>query len=141
MDYDTIPAASFGQSLRGIGLNLLTRDVRREVAFLTATFGMLAHRVSDDFAILIHNGVPLQLHADATYHSHPLPGLLPEAGPRGAGAELRLYDTDPDTAAARAEPAGGSILQPPADKPHGLREAYILSPDGYCWVPSRARHP
>ena len=29
------------------------------------------------------------------------------------------------------------ILQPPTNKPHGLREAYILDPDGYCWVPSR----
>jgi len=24
----------------------------------------------------------------------------------------------------------------PADKPHGLREAYIAGPDGYVWVPS-----
>ena len=25
------------------------------------------------------------------------------------------------------------------DKPHGLREAYILDPDGYCWVPGRPK--
>ena len=42
-----------------------------------------------------------------------------------------------DLAAARAEAAGGTILQPPTDKPHGLREAYLLDPDGYVWVPSR----
>ena len=79
----------------------------------------------------------LQLHADHTYHANPLADLLPEAGPRGAGAELRLFDVDPDSAAARVEGAGGMILQPPTNKPHGLREAYILDPDGYCWVPSR----
>jgi hypothetical protein len=31
------------------------------------------------------------------------------------------------------------VLQAPADKPHGLREAYILDPDGYCWVPGRPK--
>jgi hypothetical protein len=28
------------------------------------------------------------------------------------------------------------VLQAPANKPHGLREAYIAGPDGYVWVPS-----
>ena len=28
-----------------------------------------------------------------------------------------------------------TVLQAPADKPHGLREAYIVDPDGYVWVP------
>ena len=40
-------------------------------------------------------------------------------------------------AAARAEAAGAVVLQAPADKPHGLREAYILCGNGYAWVPSR----
>ena len=40
-------------------------------------------------------------------------------------------------AVARAEDMGAVILQPPTDKPHGLREAYILCADGYAWVPSR----
>ena len=60
--------------------------------------------------------------------------------PRGLGVELRLYDSDPDTAAVRAEAMGAMgamILQAPSDKPHGLRECAILGPDGYLWVPSR----
>jgi len=65
--------------------------------------------------------------------------LLPENPPRGAGIEIRLYECDPETAAAKAEAAGGTILQPPTDKPHGLRECFILCPDGYCWVPSRPK--
>lgn len=138
MDYETIPAQDFGHALRAISINLLCRDVVAEAAFLTAVFGMTAHRVSRDFAILLHAGQPLQLHSDAAYASHPLPALLPEAGLRGAGIEIRLHEADPDAAARSAEVAGGILLQAPTDKPgHGLREAVILSPSGYAFVPSR----
>lgn len=138
MDYETVPARDFGHSLRAISVNLLCRDVAAEVAFLTAVFGMTAHRTSRDFAILLHAGQPLQLHSDGAYHAHPLPSLLPEAGPRGAGIEVRLHEADPDEAAKRAEEAGGMVLQAPNDKiGHGLREAVILSPSGYAFVPSR----
>lgn len=137
MDYETVPAAEFGASLRGLGLNLLVRDVRGYCAMLEAVFGMTAHRVSADFAILRYGMWVFQLHGDGTYHANPYLSYLPEAGPRGAGAELRLYDSDPDAAAAMAEAQGMHILQPPTDKPHGLRECYLICPDGYAWVPSR----
>ena len=137
MDYDSIDAPGVGRSLRGIGVNLLVRDVPRQCAFLEAVFGMTAHQVTRDFAILRFGDAVFQIHADATYHSNPLLDLLPEAPPRGAGVELRLYDCDPDAVAGRAEAAGGVVLAVPVDKPHGLREAYILCPDGYAWVPSR----
>ncbi|WP_371055334.1 VOC family protein [Rhodosalinus sp. K401] len=141
MDFETVSPDVFGRSLRGLGLNLLVRDVARSAAFLRHVFGIATHRESADFAIAAYGAQLFQLHADATYGSHPLPGLLPEAGARGAGLEIRLYDTDPDIAAARAEAAGGVVLQPATDKPHGLREACILDPDGYAWVPSRPIHP
>lgn len=137
MDYETIGAVPFGRSLRGIGLNLLVRDVPATAAFLHTVFGLSPHQVSRDFAILSHGDAVFQIHADSTYHSHPLLGLLPATPPRGAGIELRLYEVDPDDAAGRAGAAGGTILQPPGNKPHGLREACILCPDGYAWVPSR----
>jgi catechol 2,3-dioxygenase-like lactoylglutathione lyase family enzyme len=139
MDYDTVKAEDFGASLRGIGVNLLVTDVLASAAFLTAVFGMKTFRLSTDFAIMEYAGEVLQLHSDATFHSHPLPSLLPEAGPRGGGIELRLYETDPDKAAKRAAAYGdnATILQPPTDKPHGLRECVILDTDGYAWVPSR----
>lgn len=137
MDFETISPEAFGASLTGLGLNILVRDVKAEVRFLETVFGMQGHRVSRDFAILTYHGQTLQLHADHTYSENPLLGLLPEAPPRGAGAEFRLYNTDPDEAAARAEAAGGHVLQPPDDKPHGLRETYILCANGYAWVASR----
>ena len=79
-----------------------------------------------------------QLHSDGTYHANPLLGLLPENRPRGAGIEIRLYDTDPDMVEAAAESAGGTVLQGATDKPHGLREVYVLCENGYAWVASRA---
>jgi hypothetical protein len=139
MDYQTTDAESFGRSLKGIGLNLVVRDVLAEVAFLKAVFDMAAFQATADFAIMTYGDQVFQLHSDGTYHSNPLLGLLPEAGARGAGLEIRLYETDPDEAVKRAEAYGSDImvLQPATDKPHGLREAYILSVDGYAWVPSR----
>lgn len=137
MDFETVGAGEFGRSLRGIGINLLVRDVRAEAAFLAQVFGMTAHRVSADFAIMRYGSGVFQLHADGTYHSHPLPGLLPEAGARGAGIALYLFETDPDEAVAKAEAVGGHVLQAPENKPHGLREAVILDQNGYAWTPSR----
>lgn len=137
MDYETVSAADFGKSLRGIGLNILVRDLRATSAFLAEVFGAGIHRLSDDFAIVRYGAQVFQLHSDGTYAANPLLSLLPENPPRGAGVEIRLYDTDPDVAVARAEARGDMILHAPADKPHGLREAYILCADGYAWVPSR----
>lgn len=139
MDYDSVDADSFGRSLRGIGLNLLVRDVAAHCAFLEAVFDMKSHQATKDFAILTYGDQVFQLHADGTYSNNPLLNLLPENPPRGAGVEIRLYNTDPDEAVQLAEAAGFTILQPATDKPHGLREAYILCPDGYAWVPSQPK--
>ena|SRR5690606_11962005 len=138
MDFETVSPGDFGRSLKGIGLNILVRDVIAEAGFLGRVFSMTAHRLSRDFAIMHYHGEVFQLHADGTFGSHPLLGLLPEAGARGAGIEIRLYETDPDAAAAlAAAETDAVVLQAPADKPHGLRECVILCANGYAWVPSR----
>lgn len=134
MDADTITADALGRSLRGIGANLLTRDAAALAAFLVAVFGVRAHQVSRDFALITHDGGTLQLHGHGTFAAHPLHALLPEGGPAGAGVQIYLFRTDPDAAAARAEAAGGTLAEPPADKPHGLREATILSPEGFAFT-------
>lgn len=138
MDYNDVSASDFGASLRGMGLNLLVRDVPRQVAFLQTVFGMQAFQPTDDFAIMRYGDQVFQLHSDGTYHSNPLMGLVPESPPRGGGIEIRLYNSDPDAVCAVAEAVGGTILQGPTDKPHGLREAYVLCENGYAWVCSRA---
>nr|WP_093092606.1 glyoxalase [Shimia aestuarii] len=137
MDFETVGAGEFGASLRGIGLNLLVRDVKALCDVLERVFVMKTHQVTADFAIVTYGAQVFQLHSDGTYHSNPLLGLLPEAGARGAGIEIRLYDTDPDEAAEKGVSVGMHLLQAPSDKPHGLRECYLLCGNGYAWVPSR----
>jgi len=136
MDYETVPAPEFGRSLSGLGVNLLTRDVRGLAGFLGQVFGLTLHRLSDDFAIIQHGEALFQLHADGTYHAHPLPSILPENPPRGAGAQFYLFGIDPDAAIARAEALGFMVLEPVSDKPHGLREGTVLSPEGYAFTPA-----
>ena len=139
MDYETAKGHQIGPALRSLGLNLLCRNVLREAAFLQAVLGMQVLQQSADFALLRSGSALIQLHADGAFAAHPIHALLPEAGPRGAGLDLRLYDQNPDSACARAADwPEALVLAPPRDKPgHGLREAVILSPEGYAWVPSR----
>ena len=139
MDYETVSADDFGRSLTGIGVNLLTRDVRALAAFLAEVFDLQVHRLSEDFAIVTHDGAVFQLHSDGTYHSHPLPQLIPENPPRGGGVQLYLFGVDPDVTVKKAEAGCHMVLEQPADKPHGLREATILSPEGYAFSPAVAR--
>ena len=136
MDLETVAPDAFGRSLQGLGVNLLCRDVRVMAAFLDRAFGLTIHRLGDDFALARHGELLIQLHRDGTFARHPLHALLPEAPPRGAGVQIYLFGLDPDAACARAEQAGGTVVEPPSDKPHGLREATVLSPDGYAFSPA-----
>ena len=62
--------------------------------------------------------------------------MPPPPGERsGVGAELRLHGRDPDAAEAAARRLGYEVLQGAADKPHGLREAFIVDRDGFVWAP------
>ncbi len=130
-------AADYGRSLEGFGVNLLVGDVARAVAFQTEVLGAELVYADPDFAVLAHGGAQWMLHADHTYGAHPLLALTGDGAIRGVGAELRLYGVDPDAAEARARARGDAVLAAAADKPHGLREAFLIDPDGYVWVPSR----
>jgi predicted lactoylglutathione lyase len=130
-------ADMFGRGLGpGIGVNLLVQDVAASVRFQAEVLGAQARYWDNDFAIMTQGGTVWMLHHDRTYHSHPLAGIAQGAQGRGAGIELRMYGVDPDEAVQAAEALGAIILADAADKPHGLREAYLLDEDGYVWVPS-----
>lgn len=133
-DLDRIDADTLGRSMTGIGINLLTRDVPGLAGFLTDIFAARAHQVSADFAIVVSGSAPLQLHHDGTFAAHPLFDLLPEDGVRGRAVQVYLFGVDPDAAATRAEAADAWVVEAPADKPHGLREATILSPEGFAFT-------
>jgi catechol 2,3-dioxygenase-like lactoylglutathione lyase family enzyme len=131
-------APDYGRSLRGFGVNLLVRDIARAVAFQTEVLGVELVHSDKDFAVLRHGGHEWMLHADRTYGAHSLLALTGDGAIRGAGAELRLYGIDPDAAEARARAGNFTVLAPSQDKPHGLRECYLVDPDGYVWVPGAA---
>lgn len=130
-------ADALGRTLRGFGVNLLVRDIEASVAFATRVLGAAVVYADADFAVLRHGEAEWLLHADHTYADNPLHGFVAEESGRGAGVELRLYDRDPDAAEAAARADGYVVLAGATDKPHGLREVYLLDADGYCWIPSR----
>lgn len=140
--------AAFGRALGpGLGVNLLVEDVERAARFQAAVLGARVDYWDRDFAILGAQGAIWMLHSDRAYREHPLVGIARGADRgadrgaegRGAGAELRLYGRDPDAAERAARALGGVVLAGAADKPHGVREAYLLDAEGYCWVPTVAR--
>ncbi len=130
-----MPAADYAHALRGLTINLLVRDVEAALPFHESVLDATVVYSDPDFAAIERDGVAWCLHADHTYLDHPLSGSLSEDIHRGIGAELRLHGRNPDMAEASARELGYTVLAEAMDKPHGLREAYILDSDGYLWVP------
>ena len=128
-------AADYGRSLRGLGVNLLVRDIEAALPFHREVLDAEVVHADPDFAVLRRNGAEWMLHADHTYQDHPLHGSLTDDLARGIGAEIRLYGRDPDDAEAAARRLDFTVLQGAADKPHGLRETFLIDADGYLWVP------
>ncbi len=131
-------APAYGRSLQGLSINLLVRDVTRSVAFQRDVLRATVLYSDADFAVLRRDehgaAVEWMLHADHTYGNHPLLAITGDGALRGAGVELRLHHCDPDAVVAAADRLGYTVLVKPTDKPHGLREAYVVDPDGYVWV-------
>jgi catechol 2,3-dioxygenase-like lactoylglutathione lyase family enzyme len=132
-------AAQYGRSLRGLTVNLLVHDIARALPFHREVLGAEVVYSDPDFAVLRHGDAGWMLHADHTYRDHPLHERLSEAPPRGVGAELRLHGRDPDEAEAAARRLGFTVLASAKDKPHGLREVFLIDPDGYVWVADMPR--
>lgn len=130
-----MPAPEYGRSLSGLTVNLLVRDIETALAFQREVLGAEIVYSDPDFAVLRSRDAEWMLHADHTYRDHPLYGSLSGELARGIGSELRLHGRDPDEAEQAAREHGYTVLDGASDKPHGLREAYIVDPDGYLWVP------
>jgi len=128
-------ARQYGQSLRGLTVNLLVNDIEAALAFQRDVIGVSIIYSDPDFAVCSGYGSEWMLHADHTYDKHPMGDTVPPKKPRGAGIELRLHGCNPDQAEAAAQRLGFEILSPATDKHHGLREVFIRDKDGYIWVP------
>ena len=49
--------------------------------------------------------------------------------------ELKLFGCNPDKAEMRVAKNDFNVIKKSQDKPHGLRERYIIDGAGHCWVP------
>jgi hypothetical protein len=125
----------YGRSLHGMGVNMLVRETAHTVAFARDVLGITIVYADLDLAVLRHGDHEWMAHADHTYDAHALLPRARIAALRGGGIEFRVHGVDPDAAVAVAQRLGYEVLDAPNNKPHGLREAYILDADGYVWVP------
>lgn len=134
-----MPAADFGRSLpRGVGLNLLVPGIAPMEEFCRMVLGARTIHADEDFAAIELLGSLFMLHADHSYADHEMAGVFMDAEVRGAGMEIRIYGADPDRVEALAREHGHIVLAGSLDKPHGLRECYIVGPSGYIFVPTCA---
>ena len=131
-----VSAPDYGRSLRGLGFNLIVRDVPRAVKFAVDVLGATTFFANESFAAMKLNGGDFMFHHDNTYRDNPLSGIVMGVDARGTGVELRVYGSDPDVAEANAKAGGWTVLAGSLDKPHGLRECMIIDDEGYVWIPS-----
>ena len=129
-----ISAPQYGRSLKALTINLLVKNIDAALEFQTRVLQAQIVYSDPDIAVLEGYGAEWMLHADHTYTANPLRELTDSAKTRGIGVEIRLHGCDPDQAAARAKKFGFMVFADAKDKPHGLREAYLMDCDGYMWV-------
>ena len=128
-------AVEYGKALRGLTVNLLVRDIDASLHFQREVLGATVVYSDAEFAAMEGYGASWMLHADSTYSRHPMRGAVEGFDVRGGGVEIRLHCCDPDRAEAAARRLNYTVLDSVADKPHGVREVFLLDPDGYIWVP------
>jgi uncharacterized glyoxalase superfamily protein PhnB len=130
-------APDYGRSLRGLGFNLIVKDLDRALHFATEVLEASVFFRTEVFAAMKLHGADFMFHMPQSYRGNELYGTLQSDAPRGVGIELRCYHVDPDAAEARARKHGYTVLAGSLDKPHGLRECMVLDDDGFVWIPSR----
>ena len=129
--------ATLSRSLpNGVWLNLIVDNVDASLAFQKTVLGADVIYADDAFALVAFVETYWMVHSKKTYEAHPLYPRLPAGAQPHAGLEIRVQGANPDAAAQTARRDGHRVVQEPTDTEHGLRETFILDPDGYVWVPS-----
>ncbi|WP_310618950.1 VOC family protein [Flexibacterium corallicola] len=122
----------------GMGVNLLVEDVQTSAKFHKFVFGSTIRYWEEHFAIMESQGHTWLLHSDWSYRNHEMMSAVQGLTARGGGLELRLYGINPDEAEEKARQLDATVLSGSINQAHGMREAHILDPDGYVWVPSQS---
>ena len=128
-------ASSYSKELSGLTVNLLVNDIHKATKFIHNVIEADVIYEDIDFAAIEGFGSKWCFHADHTYDRHSLTDFISIKNKRGEGVELRLLGCNPDRAEMRAKKHGFKVISKSQDKPHGLRECYIIDSAGYCWVP------
>ncbi|MDC0975457.1 hypothetical protein OAS23_00555 [Alphaproteobacteria bacterium] len=129
------PAIDYSRELSGLTVNLLVNNISKATEFSANVIEAKIIYQDIDFAAIEGFGSKWCFHADHTYDKHPLASFINKKQKRGNGIELRLLGCNPDKAEMRAKKYGFKVISKSQDKPHGLRECYIIDSAGYCWVP------
>ena len=129
------PASDYSRELRGLTVNLLVKNISKATDFITNVIEAKIIYEDIDFAAIEGFGSKWCFHADHTYDKNPLTNFVSLKNKRGNGIELRLLGCEPDRAEMRAINYGFKVISKSQNKPHGLRECYIIDSSGYCWVP------
>jgi catechol 2,3-dioxygenase-like lactoylglutathione lyase family enzyme len=115
-------------------IELFVDDLDESVRFYERALGFRLIRQEVDYASLELGGAVLglgsiaKLPADGEGRGFTRRRL---AGVRGAGVEIVLEVPDLDAAFDAVERAGHEVVEPPRDRPWGLRDFRITDPDGY----------
>jgi len=129
------PASDYSRELIGLTVNLLVNNISKATQFSANVIEAKIIYEDIDFAAIEGFGSKWCFHADHTYDENPLTNFVNPKDNRGVGIELRLLGCNPDKAEVRAKKYGFKVISKSQDKPHGLRECYIIDNFGYCWVP------
>ena len=129
------PASDYSRELSGLTVNLLVNNISKATQFSANVIEAKIIYEDIDFAAIEGFGSKWCFHADHTYDKNPLTNFVSLKNKRGNGIELRLLGCEPDRAEMRAINYGFKVISKSQNKPHGLRECYIIDSSGYCWVP------
>ena len=129
-------ASEYSKDLSGLTINLLVEDIRHSLHFLQKIIKTEIIYQDPDFAAIEGFGSIWCIHSYHTYGTHPFLYFIKSSKSKGLGIELRVIGCDPDRAEERARKENYIILSNSMNKPHGLRECYILDNNGFCWMPS-----
>ena len=129
------PASDYSRELSGLTVNLLVNNISKATQFSANVIEAKIIYEDIDFAAIEGFGSKWCFHADHTYDKNPSTNFASLKDKRGEGIELRLIGCNPDGAEMRAKKYGFKVISKSQDKPHGLRECYIIDNSGYCWVP------
>jgi catechol 2,3-dioxygenase-like lactoylglutathione lyase family enzyme len=115
-------------------LELFVADLDTSVAFYERALGFRVARRETEYASLLRGDAELGL---APIAKLPVGGAAPGftqervARDRGAGVEIVLEVEDLAAAADAVGRAGFGLVEPPRERPWGLRDFRLADPDGY----------